>query len=199
MVPAKKDGFCFFMALHQCLERDHDIKISVDCIKDLLDYEIYQNNGEYIKLYGKGDVKHMLRALDDYLWKGKWAQDIGDIVVFAAAKCLKVNICIFQNVENRAMLFFFLFLATIAYLLSLFFTLFVVRIFCTVHVFLFLFFTRLILFYFHSFPMCLLAEGFLFLPRNTGPIYLLFYFHLGKIAHCIYTFDKSFLYVRLRL
>ena len=106
MVHAKKDGFCFFTALHQCLERDHDIKISVDCIKDLLDYEIYQNNGEYIKSYGKGDVKHMLRALDDYLWKGKWAQDIGDIVVFAAAKCLKVNICIFQNVENRAMLFF---------------------------------------------------------------------------------------------
>ena len=48
----------------------------------------------------------MLNALDAYVKNGKWCQTIGDIVVFAAANCLNMNMCILKNINGHALLYF---------------------------------------------------------------------------------------------
>ena len=105
MAPTKKDGYCFIAALHECLQRDHQSSISMDMLKEKLDHEIYEHVEDYRHSY-TGTTREMLAALDNYLQKGDWAQKIVDIVVIAATKCLSVNMCIFKNINNRAMYYF---------------------------------------------------------------------------------------------
>ena len=104
--PAKKDGFCFLSALQECLLRDHAMNISLDDIKKLLISEIYQNNYTYEEAYDGGSIYNMLMGLNAYVFNGNWAQNIVDIAVFGAANALGLNICIFKNVNNRALLYF---------------------------------------------------------------------------------------------
>ena len=48
----------------------------------------------------------MLDALNNYLLHGDWAQNICNIAVCAASNCLAVNLCIFKNIDNQALLYF---------------------------------------------------------------------------------------------
>ena len=89
--PVRKDGFCFILALQECLVQDHAMNISVNDIKTLLESEIYENNYVYKNLY-EGMTKQMLNTLDKYLLNGDWSQSIVDVAVFAVANCLAVNL-----------------------------------------------------------------------------------------------------------
>ena len=101
----EKDGFCFLSALCECLARDHHLPLTLDAVKEILDSEIYKNNQTYKPCY-EGKTKEMMKALDRYLLEGKWANSIVDICVYAVAKCFSSNICIFKNVDGRALLYF---------------------------------------------------------------------------------------------
>ena len=103
--PVMKDGYCFFASLSECLLRDHNMRLSVKDIARIIQSDIYENNEFYKKSYC-GSIQEMLNALDEYVKNGKWCQTIGDIVVFAAANCLNMNMCIFKNINGRALLYF---------------------------------------------------------------------------------------------
>ena len=79
--------------------------LSTDDIAKIIQSEIYENNESYKKSYN-GSIQQMLNALDAYVFKRDWSQSIGDIAVFAAANCLHMNLCIFKNINNRALLYF---------------------------------------------------------------------------------------------
>ena len=81
------------------------MNISLKDIKKLLRSEIYENIFVYRPWY-IGSTKEMLAALNSYLSEEKWAQRIVDIAVFAAAKCLQINLCIFKNINRRVLLYF---------------------------------------------------------------------------------------------
>ena len=100
----KLEGFSFLSVLQQCLKRDHGMNISLKDIKQLLDSEVYKNNYVYKPWY-VGSTKEMLAALDNYLSEGKWVQSIVDRAVFAAVKCLQINLCIFKNINGHALLY----------------------------------------------------------------------------------------------
>ena len=51
-------------------------------------------------------MKAMFAATNDYLVNGNWAQNIVDVAICAAANGLSLNMCIFKNVDNRALLYF---------------------------------------------------------------------------------------------
>ena len=105
VAPTKMDGFCFLSALQQCLIRDHCIHIPLDFIKRVVDSEIYEHCYVYRPSYAQS-MKAMFAATNDYLVNGNWAQNIVDVAVCAAANGLSVNMCIFKNVDNRALLYF---------------------------------------------------------------------------------------------
>ena len=67
------------------------MNFSISDIKQLLESEIYENNYTYKDLY-VGSIEQMLDALNNYLLRGDWAQNMCDIAVFAAANCLAVNL-----------------------------------------------------------------------------------------------------------
>ena len=105
VAPTKMDGFCFLSALQQCLIRDHCIHIPLDFIKRVVDSEIYEHCYVYRPSYAQS-MKAMFAATNDYLVNGNWAQNIVDVAVCAAANGLSLNMCIFKNVDNRALLYF---------------------------------------------------------------------------------------------
>ena len=47
----------------------------------------------------------MLRALDRYIHNKVYSQQVVDIAVLAAAKILRVNMCIYRNQDKRAILY----------------------------------------------------------------------------------------------
>ena len=81
------------------------MKFTIAGIKQLIESEVYENNYTYKDWYA-GSVKQMLDALDNYLLRGDWAQNICDIAVCAAANCLAVYLCIFKKIDNHALLYF---------------------------------------------------------------------------------------------
>ena len=83
------------------------MKFTIADIKQLIESEVYENNYTYKDWYA-GSVKQMLDALDNYLLRGDWAQNICDIAVCAAANCLAVNLCIFKKIDNHALLYLYL-------------------------------------------------------------------------------------------
>ena len=93
---APKDGYCLISSMHMCLLYDHGEMYTNDVIAELITSEIYNNNQYYIRYYS-GDTKEMLRSLNMYITQGVYSHQIVDIVVLVAAKCLSVNLCIYQN------------------------------------------------------------------------------------------------------
>ena len=83
----EKDGYCFISSLQKCLLHDHSEMYSNDVIGCLITSEIFNNN-QYYKRYYSGNVESMLRSLDNYIKDGVYSQQVVDIVVLAAAKCL---------------------------------------------------------------------------------------------------------------
>ena len=63
------------------------------------------NNNQYYRRFYCGEIEEMLATLDKYLTKGVYAQQIVDIVVLAAAKCLSVNLCIYKKLGKVAQLY----------------------------------------------------------------------------------------------
>ena len=47
----------------------------------------------------------MLQALDRYIHNKVYSQQVVDIAVLAAAKILRVNMCIYRNQDKRAILY----------------------------------------------------------------------------------------------
>ena len=101
---ADKDGYCLISALRLCLLYDHGEMYTNDAIAGLVRSEIYNNNQYYRRFY-HGEVEDMLETLEEYLTKGKYSQQIVDIVVLAAAKCLSVNLCIYKKLGDIAQLY----------------------------------------------------------------------------------------------
>ena len=104
IVAAVKNGHCFIASLRYCLERDHGIKFTEGDIKKLITYEVFQNNNYYQNFYN-GSVLSMLRSLDRYIIKGIYTHQVVDIAILAAANILRVNLCIYKNVNDHAILY----------------------------------------------------------------------------------------------
>ena len=100
----EKDGYCFISSLRKCLLHDHSEMYSNDVIGRLITSEIFNNN-QYYKRYYSGNLESMLRSLDNYIKYGVYSQQVVDIVVLAAAKCLSVNLCIYKKYGNNAILY----------------------------------------------------------------------------------------------
>ena len=93
---AEKNGYCLITSLHLCLFYDHGEMFTNEAICALIRSEIVNNN-EYYRRFFSGEIEEMLQTLDKYLNKGIYRQQIVDIVVLAAAKCLSVNLCIYKK------------------------------------------------------------------------------------------------------
>ena len=104
VVAAAKNGHCFIAAIRYCIERDHGIIFTEGDIKKLITYEVFQNNNYYRNFYN-GSVLSMLRSLDRYIIKGIYTHQVVDIAILAAATILRVNLCIYKNVNNCAILY----------------------------------------------------------------------------------------------
>ena len=100
----EKDGYCFISSLRKCLLHDHSEMYSNDVIGCLITSEIFNNN-QYYKRYYSGNLESMLRSLDNYIKHGVYSQQVVDIVVLAAAKCLSVNLCIYKKYGDNAILY----------------------------------------------------------------------------------------------
>ena len=103
----EKDGYCFISSLRKCLFHDHSEMYSNDVIGRLITSEIFNNN-QYYNRYYSGNVEGMLRSLDNYINNGVYSQQVVDIVVLAAAKCLSVNLCIYKNAVASSLQCFWL-------------------------------------------------------------------------------------------
>ena len=77
---------------------------SNNVIGGLITSEIFNNN-QYYQRYYSGNVEHMLCSLDNYIKDGLYSQQVVDIVVLAAAKCLCVNLCIYKKYGDNAILY----------------------------------------------------------------------------------------------
>ena len=100
----EKDGYCFISSLWKCLLHDHPEMYSNDVIGRLITSEIFNNN-QYYKRYYSRNLESMLCSLDNYIKDGVYSQQVVDIVVLAAAKCLSVNLCIYKKYGENAILY----------------------------------------------------------------------------------------------
>ena len=103
IISTPKNGHCFIAAICLCLERDHGMMFTESDIKKLITYEVYQNNNYYVTFYD-GTIYSMLHSLEEYISKGVFTHQVVDIAVLAAANILRVNLCIYNNVNGKALL-----------------------------------------------------------------------------------------------
>ena len=101
----EKDGHCFLTSLQKCLLRDHYIDCPLDNIKELVRSDLFENI-ELYKTWFPGSNQIFIRAVDNYIDKGIYTNNIVDIAVIAAANCLCLNLCIIQCVNDKAVLVF---------------------------------------------------------------------------------------------
>ena len=102
---ANKDGHCFLTSLQECLLRDHYLNYPLSNIKELVRSDLFENIELYRTWY-PGSNQSFIRAIDKYIDKGVYTNNIVDIAVIAAANCLGVNLCIIQCVNDKAILVF---------------------------------------------------------------------------------------------
>ena len=100
----KKMGIVSYSLLRKCLLHDHSEMYSNDVIGRLITSEIFNNN-QYYKRYYSGNLESMLHSLNNYIKDGVYSQQVVDIVVLAAAKCLSVNLCIYKKYGDNAILY----------------------------------------------------------------------------------------------
>ena len=72
-------------------------------IKKLITYKVYQNNNYYLTFYD-GMIYSILCSLEEYISKGVSTHQVVDIAVLATANILRVNLCIYKNVNGKALL-----------------------------------------------------------------------------------------------
>ena len=104
VIEAEKNGHCFIGAICFCLEHDHGMIFMEEDIKRLITYEVFQNNNYYSTFYN-GSILCMLQALDRYIFKGVFTQQVVDIAILAAGTILHVNMCIYKNENGKAILY----------------------------------------------------------------------------------------------
>ena len=104
VIDAGKNGHCFITSIRVCLECDHGMIFTDNDIQKLIMWEVFQNNNTYTPFYS-GCVLPMLWALDRYIHNEVYSQQVVDIAVLAAAKILRVNMCIYHNQDKRAILY----------------------------------------------------------------------------------------------
>ena len=105
VVNAKKDGHCFISSVRECMETDHGVVLTKAEIKTLLTHEIFENNYKYSQYFSGGSIHSMFTSVEKYITSGVYAQEVVDLVIIAAANVLRVNLCIYKNQNNRAILY----------------------------------------------------------------------------------------------
>ena len=94
------DGFCFVHSLRDILLHDHNQLYSLQTLKYIILNEIYENNTTY-KTFYHGSIREMLHNAEQYIKNGVFCNDVVDLIVAAASKCLQLNLFIFQNVHGK--------------------------------------------------------------------------------------------------
>ena len=95
-----RDGFCFVHSLRDILLHDHNQLYSLQTLKYIILNEIYENNATY-KTFYHGSIREMLHNAEQYIENGVFCNDVVDLIVAAASKCLQLNLFIFQNVHGK--------------------------------------------------------------------------------------------------
>ena len=90
--------------MRECLLFDHGEMYSDENIQHLITSEITLNKVYYNRYYD-GDIEDMLTNLKAYIVDGIFTRQIVNIVILAAAKALSVNMCIYKNNGDRAILY----------------------------------------------------------------------------------------------
>ena len=103
IIATQKNDHCFITAIRLCLEWDHGMMFTESDINKLIMYKVYQNNNYYVTFYD-GMIYSMLCSLEEYISKGVFTHQVVDIAVLAAANILRVNLCIYNNVNGKALL-----------------------------------------------------------------------------------------------
>ena len=104
VIEAEKNSHCFIGAIRFCLEHDHGMIFTEEDIKRLITYKVFQNNNYYSTFYD-GSILCMLWALDRYIFKGVFTYQVVDIAILAAGTILCVNMCIYKNENDKAILY----------------------------------------------------------------------------------------------
>ena len=94
------DGFCFVHSLCDILLHDHNQLYSLQTLKYIILNEIYDNNATY-KTFYHGSIREILHNAEQYIKNGVFCNDVVDLIVAAASKCLQLNLFIFQNVHDK--------------------------------------------------------------------------------------------------
>ena len=103
IITTPKNGHCFIAAIRLCFEWDHGMMFTESDIKKLITYEVYQNNNYYVTFYD-GTIYSMSHSLEEYISKGVFTHQVVDIAILATANILQVNLCIYNNVNGKALL-----------------------------------------------------------------------------------------------
>ena len=104
------DGFCFLSSIIKCLEVDHEIKLNIQEVKDLVVEQALEFHDKCVEFHTStlNIIPHYMLASDnfvseilDFFWSGQFVKDVVDIVIQVVSDALGLNVFIYQ--DNRGL------------------------------------------------------------------------------------------------
>ena len=94
------NGFCFLEAVRTCLLIDYKEEIPVEKLIKKLMNKLYERVNYYSSFH-QGGIQKLLKDAKKFIKKRKYSLDVVDVCIAATANALKVNLYIFEKINNK--------------------------------------------------------------------------------------------------
>ena len=104
VVPILMDGMCFLKAVQKCLQHDLHINYEIHDLKDRMFNEILEHLDFYSEFHHNCNKSRLVQDTMTYLNTNKFTIDVVDIVIMACVNAVKVNLIIYSQSREQALL-----------------------------------------------------------------------------------------------